>query len=112
MEIIPRARRNLGLLRDSPPGQRFQERYRRRQVHRYERSSLAAVYKSLYLGLVILVFLFGVVMFPLPGAGWAICILGLGLVAGEYELAARLLDGLEMFIRRRGRKHRDSEGPG
>lgn len=104
MEIVSKARRDLRLLRDSPQGQRFRDRYQRRQACRSKRSKLALAYKPVYLGLGTLVFLFGRVMFPLPGPGWAICLLGLGLVAGEYEPVARLLDDLKMLIRGMHRK--------
>lgn len=109
MEIVSKARRDLGLLRDSTPGERFRDRYQRRQARRGKQYKLASIYKLIYLGLGILIFLFGIVMFPLPGPGWAICLLGLGLVAGEYELAARFLDGLEILIRRMGRKPKRSD---
>lgn len=101
MKLISQARKDLRLLLDSAPGQRFRDRYQRRQARHHEQGGRAGPnYKVMYLCLGLVVFLFGIVMFPLPGPGWAICLLGLGLIAGEYILAARLLDGLEILIRK------------
>ena len=39
-----------------------------------------------------LVILTGVVLLPLPGPGWLVIFLGLGILSSEFEWAARLLD--------------------
>lgn len=101
MKIISQARKDLGLLLDSAPGERFRDRYQRRQTrHRKQGERSGPIYRVMYLCLGLVVFVFGIVMFPLPGPGWATCLLGLGLVAGEYAIAARLLDGLEVLSRK------------
>ncbi|HEY2167303.1 MAG TPA: TIGR02611 family protein [Jatrophihabitantaceae bacterium] len=47
-----------------------------------------------------LVIVAGVVLLPLPGPGWLVIFLGLGLLATEYEWAARLLRwGRQLVLR-------------
>lgn len=47
-----------------------------------------------------LVIAIGIVLLPLPGPGWLVIFLGLGLLATEYEWAARLLRrGRELVLR-------------
>jgi uncharacterized protein (TIGR02611 family) len=41
----------------------------------------------------------GVVLLPLPGPGWVIIFAGLGLLATEYEWAARLLRTARRLVR-------------
>jgi len=42
----------------------------------------------------------GVVLLPLPGPGWVVIFLGLGLWATEFAWAARLLRSAKAFVRR------------
>ncbi len=45
-----------------------------------------------------LVIAVGIVLLPLPGPGWVIIFLGLGLWATEFTWAARLLDHAKRFV--------------
>ncbi len=45
----------------------------------------------------------GIVSVPVPGAGWLLILLGLGVFAGESKLIARFLDWAEVKLRRAGR---------
>ena len=47
-----------------------------------------------------LIIVVGVVLLPLPGPGWLVIFLGVGLLSTEYEWAARLLRrGRELVLR-------------
>jgi uncharacterized protein (TIGR02611 family) len=48
----------------------------------------------------VLVVAIGVVLLPLPGPGWLIIFGGLGILATEYQWAARLLQRTRRFVRR------------
>src|SRR5689334_22195102 len=45
------------------------------------------------------VIVLGIVLLPLPGPGWVIIFAGLGLLATEYEWAARLLRTARRLVR-------------
>ena len=84
--------------RDSKPGQRFKDRYRRRrdeQSHIVWRIFLITIGAVIALGSLILA--------PLPGPGWATVFIGLMILAGELLPAARFLDWLEVWLRKLGR---------
>jgi uncharacterized protein (TIGR02611 family) len=71
---------------DSTPGRyaRFRERLRHRR-------SVSLVYQALVTIAGFLVVGAGVVMLPLPGPGWLVIFLGLGILSTEYEWSRRLL---------------------
>ena len=85
--------------RESKPGQRFKDRYRRRrqgeQGHIVWRIFLITLGAVIALGSLILA--------PLPGPGWATVFIGLMILAGELLPAARFLDWLEVRLRTLGR---------
>ncbi len=77
------------------PGQRFKERYRRRQRkrgHIVTRILLIVFGTILTLG--------SIVLGPLPGAGFGTAFLGLAILAGELLPVARFLDWAEVKLRR------------
>ncbi len=79
------------------PGFRFRERYRLRRGHRpggFDLVSLSHVLGGA--ALIVLSALFG----WLPVLGWGTAVLGLGMIAGEFYPAARLMDWLEVRARR------------
>jgi hypothetical protein len=83
-------------LKESAPGHRFRDRYRRRQHSGHERSPLRrACYASFGIAIVI----GSLVLAPLPGPGWGTFFVGLGIVAGEVLPVARLLDRGEVKLR-------------
>lgn len=71
------------------PGERFEERYRRRrQNHRGWWDPIRVIYVVLGVVLVVGSALFGWA----PGPGMLTFLIGLGMIAGEFRIAARLLD--------------------
>lgn len=94
--MIERARENWRRFKESEPGQRFQDRYRRHQENR--RGELDPR-TFLSIGGGILVVVGGLIAVPGPGPGWLITFLGLGLVAGEFQPVARSMDRAEVKLR-------------
>lgn len=97
MAMIDRMKKGWHLFEASKPGNRFRERYRRRQ--KAGRSTFHPS-RVLYVvgGLVLIVVsaFFG----WLPVLGWGTVFLGLGMIAGEFWPAAALMDWLEVRARR------------
>jgi uncharacterized protein (TIGR02611 family) len=85
--------------RESKPGQRFKDRYRRRRQD--EQSHIVWRIFLMTLGAVIAVG--SLVLAPLPGPGWATVFIGLMILAGELLPAARFLDWLEVWLRKLAR---------
>ncbi|MDQ3604150.1 MAG: hypothetical protein M3385_09880 [Actinomycetota bacterium] len=85
--------------KESKPGQRFKDRYRRRrqdeQAHIVWRIFLITIGAVIVLG--------SLVLAPLPGPGWGTVFIGLMILAGEVLPAARFLDWLEVWLRKLGR---------
>lgn len=98
--VFETMRHEAKLLREGPPGERFETRYRR-----HRSAPIAHRVASLAAGLVLLTA--GVFMIPLPGPGWVVSILGLGLLGGESLRISRLLDRLERAAQRQRRRHWD-----
>jgi uncharacterized protein (TIGR02611 family) len=84
--------------RESKPGQRFKDRYRRRRQH--EQGHILWRIFLITLGAVIT--LGSLVLAPLPGPGWGTVFVGLMILAGELLPAARFLDWLEVWLRKLG----------
>lgn len=85
--------------RESKPGQRFKNRYRRRRQD--EQSHI--VWRIILITLGAVIALGSLVLAPLPGPGWATVFIGLMILAGEVLPAARFLDWLEVWLRKLGR---------
>jgi uncharacterized protein (TIGR02611 family) len=94
--MIERLKEHWRDFRESKPGQRFQDRYRRRQQdeqsHILKRVILIVFGAVLALGSLFLA--------PLPGPGFATVFLGLAILAGELLPAARFLDWAEVRLRK------------
>ena len=94
--MIERLREQWREFRESKPGHRFQDRYRRRQQdergHVLKRIFLIVFGTVLALGSLFLA--------PLPGPGFATVFVGLAILAGELLPAARFLDWAEVRLRR------------
>ena len=98
--MIARTKQSWRRFKGSEPGHRFQDRYRRRQQSEHgwrDPSRLFYVVGGLVLAVGSL--LLGV----LPGPGMLTFFLGLGMIAGEFGPAARLLDWAEVGARRLAR---------
>jgi hypothetical protein len=80
-------------MKDDPPGQRFQEHYRRRQEES-ERGGRALHY-LLVIGLVVV----GVVLMFIPGPAVVLFAFAGALLAEDSLRIAKALDGLELRIR-------------
>jgi len=94
--MIRKMKRDLQEFRESKPGRRFQDRYHRRQEE--EQGHTARRIFLIILGAIIAVG--SLITAPLPGPGWATVFLGLMILAGELLPAARLLDWLEVRLRK------------
>ena len=82
-------------LAHSAPGQRFQDRYRRKsQTERGRLARCAVILAGISLTLV------GIFFLAVPGPGIPILAIGLALIAQESAITARLLDRAEVRIRR------------
>ena len=94
--MIERLREQWREFRESKPGHRFQDRYRRRQQdergHVLKRIFLIVFGTVLALGSLFLA--------PLPGPGFATVFVGLAILAGELLPAARFLDWAEVRLRK------------
>jgi uncharacterized protein (TIGR02611 family) len=94
--MIDRLKQHWREFSESKPGDRFQERYRRRQQdgqgHILKRVFLIVLGAVLALGSLFLA--------PLPGPGFATVFLGLAILAGELLPAARFLDWVEVRLRK------------
>jgi hypothetical protein len=84
-------------LKQSAPGCRFRDRYRRRQQTGRDRSMLR---RACYVAFGIAIAIGSLVLAPLPGPGWGTFIVGMGIVAGEVLHVARLLDRGEVILRK------------
>ena len=82
-------------LKESAPGFRFRNRYRRQQAGR-NRSMLR---RACHVAFGIAIAIGSLVLAPLPGPGWGTFFVGLGIVAGEVLHVARLLDRGEVVLR-------------
>jgi len=83
-------------IKESAPGCRFRDRYRRRQQLGRDRSMLR---RASYVAFGIALAIVSLLLAPLPGPGWGTFFVGSGIVAGEVLLVARLLDRGEVKLR-------------
>lgn len=95
--MIERVKTSWRLFAGSRPGLRFRERYRLRRS-RGHRSFHPIRLANLTAGVALIVV--SAVFGWLPVLGWGTAFLGLGMIAGEFYPAARLMDRLEVEARR------------
>lgn len=94
--MIEKMKRDWREFAESEPGRRFKDRYHRRQEN--ERGHIVKRVFLIVLGAIIAVG--SLALAPLPGPGWATVFIGLMILAGELLPAARLLDWLEVRLRK------------
>ena len=94
--MVERMKRHWREFRESEAGERFKDRYRRRQEA--ERGHIVWRIFLITLGAVIAVG--SLVLAPLPGPGWFTVFIGLMILGGELLPAARFLDWLEVRLRK------------
>jgi uncharacterized protein (TIGR02611 family) len=80
---------------EDEPGHRFQDHYHERKKTR--RNPLRRIW---LMGLGLLIMIGGVVLLFIPGPGILIIFIGAGMMAEESLFMARLLDGVEVRLRR------------
>jgi hypothetical protein len=98
--MIKKTKKSWRRFTASKPGHRFQARYRRQQASEQgwrDPRKLFYVLGGLIIALSSLAF--GV----LPGPGTLTFFVGVGMIAGEFRPAARLLDWAEVRVRKFGR---------
>ena len=83
-------------LKQSAPGCRFRDRYRRRQQAGRSRSKFRRV---CYVAFGIAISIGSLVLAPLPGPSWGTFFVGLGIVAGEVSHVARIMGPGEVKLR-------------
>ncbi len=91
--MYKKIKRQWETIRNSPPGQRFQERYRQQQSKRVTGKNR---HLAMFSGCVVI--LLGMLLWFLPGPGWITIIVGAGIIAGESIAIARILDWLDFKI--------------
>lgn len=95
--MIERMRESWWRFKASKPGHRFRERYRRNQQRSRGRFDLRRFFNVVVgLAIVLVSIFFGWA----PGPGWVTFFIGLGMIAGEFWPAARLLDWAEVEVRK------------
>ena len=92
--MIGRLKGNWEEFRDSKPGDRFKDRYRRRQE---QPGHIVTRVVLIIFGTILA--LSSLVLAPLPGPGFATVFLGLAILGGEVLPAARFLDWSEVRLR-------------
>lgn len=96
------------ILRENPPGSRFQARHRYRKFE-----SPSPVWKKiLVIALGFALIPVGMALWFLPGPGWLTILAGFALLAGYWESTSRFLDGTEMWLRRIIARFRRRKGRG
>lgn len=95
--MIERAKKSWRGFKQSKPGHRFQDHHHRYQQGCGDRRSYLRGFFSIVGGLLVVVG--GLIAVPGPGPGWLVILLGLGMVAGESLVCARLLDRAEVKLR-------------
>jgi uncharacterized protein (TIGR02611 family) len=94
LSMIGRLKGDWEEFKESKPGERFKDRYRRRQQepgHLVKRVVLVVLGSVLAVG--------SLLTAPLPGPGFATIFLGLAILGGELLPAARFLDWSEVRLR-------------
>jgi uncharacterized protein (TIGR02611 family) len=94
--MVEQMKRHWREFRESKPGQRFEERYRRRRQDEQGR----IIWRIFLITLGTVIAVGSLVLAPLPGPGWATVFVGLMILGGEFLPAARFLDWLEVQLRR------------
>ena len=97
MSLSQRVRSRWDEFKSGKPGERFQERYRRRR-----REGHGLLVKVLYVSVGTVLFVLGLVMLPAPGPGFLVLFPAAALIAEESLWAARAFDAAEVKLRALG----------
>lgn len=82
-------------LKKGEPGERFERHYERRQEEHHGHMQTV-----LFIGAGVLTLAAGVFFLAAPGPGWLVLFIGGALIAQESRRAARVLDWIELRVRR------------
>ena len=77
------------------------ERVRERKARHRQRGR---IYRTSFATAGVLVVVLGLVLIPLPGPGWLVVALGVGMLALEFDRAERLLELIALRIERASEK--------
>ena len=92
-QMIERGKNKWHEFKESEPGERFHDRYNRRQETSHGRWDKGSVI-NIALGIVLVAV--GVLLVPAPGPGFIVAFVGLGLLGSEFAPTARALDWAEV----------------
>jgi hypothetical protein len=81
------------ILKRGPPGKRFQELHARRSNRSKQRTGAVIA-----CGIALIVV--GAVLLVIPGPGLPVLLVGCGLIAQELRVIGRVLDSMELAVRR------------
>jgi uncharacterized protein (TIGR02611 family) len=95
--MFDKLKKNWNLFKTSKPGQRFKERYQRLSKKRQKNSTLRSVFN---ISLGVLIIIIGIILWFIPGPGWATVFIGAAIIAGESIMVARFLDFIEIKARK------------
>lgn len=93
--MLEKLKQNWRQFEKGTPGERFQERFKRRH-----RSGQGIWRKALFVGGGLLIMIAGLFMLVAPGPGLLAIFIGAGLIAQESLFAARTLDWTELRLRK------------
>lgn len=93
--MFEKMKKDWRILRENPPGDRFQARYR----HGREGSGPGAVNTIIRYILGILLILIGVILWFIPGPGWLFVFIGLAFIAGRSRWLSKWMDRAELWVR-------------
>lgn len=95
--VLIKLKRHWRELRKGRPGRRFEERYERNRKGRKDQSFLQR-FLAPAAGIVLLVA--GVVFCVIPGPGLPLIIVGASLLGGQSRFVAKIMDWLEVRVRK------------
>jgi hypothetical protein len=95
--MLDHLRENWRHLKHGEPGQRFKDRYYLSQRRNRSRITFWRVFN---IGAGSGIALGGLLMVIAPGPGWLAIFLGLGMLSGELLPVARILDRIEVQLRK------------
>lgn len=93
--MLEKLKQNWHKFEEGTPGERFQQRFKRRH-----RSGQGVWRKALFIGGGLLIMTAGVFMLVAPGPGLLAIFIGAGVIAQESLFAARVLDWTELRLRK------------
>ncbi|MBD3425174.1 MAG: hypothetical protein GF417_12125 [Candidatus Latescibacteria bacterium] len=94
--LFEQLKKDWSIIRENPPGSRFQARFRYRQSDP-SGSALKRVVKT---AAGIFLIPLGILLWFIPGPGWLVIFIGLALLAARSRWLSLLLDRAELAVRK------------